>query len=172
MFQDVVHPDLLIAQQHVYQSCGLQMKNVKKEQESKEYHATNFELNDLRIKFRVGKITPTKIGQFVTLWKRINKGPITPYDMQDQVDFFVISVRSLQGRLGQFVFSKAVLCEKGIMSQNEQSGKLAIRVYPVWDNAENAQAKKTQAWQLDYFFEIDEHKPVDILRIRKLFLFS
>jgi hypothetical protein len=170
MAKEIIHSDLLRAQQYAYQPCGLQIKNVEQEVESQEYSAASFEIGNLRVRFREGKITPTKIGQFVTLWKRINKGPITPYDAQDSVDFFVISVRSPQGRLGQFVFSKAVLCSKGIMSQGGKGGKLAIRVYPVWDKAENVQAKRTQAWQLNYFFEIDQQKPIDVLRIKKLFL--
>jgi hypothetical protein len=37
------------------------------EAESAEYGAYTFELNDLSVRFRVAKITPTKIGQFVTL---------------------------------------------------------------------------------------------------------
>jgi hypothetical protein len=44
------------------------------ERESLEYAACSFKLNSMSVKFRVAKITPTKIGQFVTLWKRVSKG--------------------------------------------------------------------------------------------------
>jgi len=165
-----IHPDLVAAEHYVYKPCGMHVENVAQEPESQEYSAATFDMNGSHIKFRVSKITPTKIGQFVTLWRRINGGPIIPHDVQDNVDFFVISVRSSEGRLGQFVFSKNVLCEKGIMSEHGKGGKLAIRVYPAWDKAENIQAKRTQAWQLNYFFEIDQHKPIDISHIKKLFV--
>lgn len=145
-------------------------QNFTKEAEGQEYNAASFELNGLHVKFRTGKITPTKIGQFVTLWKRPHGGPIKPYDRADGVDFFVVSVRSSQGRLGQFVFPQAVLVAQGIMSQGGKGGKLAIRLYPAWDRAENAQAKRTQAWQLNYFFEIDQDGTADVSRIKKLFL--
>jgi MepB protein len=42
-------------------------------------------LNGLRVQYRVAKITPTKVGQFVTLWKRVGRGPIQPFDLSDPV---------------------------------------------------------------------------------------
>jgi hypothetical protein len=36
------------------------------ENESADYGTSEFTLNNYAIKFRVGKITPTKVGQFVT----------------------------------------------------------------------------------------------------------
>ena len=140
-----------------------------KEKESEEYGAFTFEMNNQRICFRVAKTTPTKTGQFVTLWKRIGKGPILPFDMADTIDLFIVSVRSAK-HFGQFVFPKEILCEKGIVSKNGKGGKRAIRVYPAWDIADNNQAKKTQAWQLKYFFEIQPSDRVDVARIKKLFL--
>lgn len=151
----MVHPDLLLAEELVYKPSGLIFQNLKAEDESADYGASEFTINNLSIKFRVGKITPTKVGQFVTFWKRIGKGPILPYEFNDSFDFLVISVRA-GNHLGQFVFPKTVLCEKGIVSCNEKEGKRAMRVYPPWDKAENSQAKKTQAWQLEYFIKFSE----------------
>lgn len=126
-------PDLLVAQKTVYEPSGFVCKHFVSEAESKEYGACEFEMNHKRIKFRTGKITPTKIGQFVTLWKRIGTGPIQPFDMADPVDLFVVNVRS-GDKLGQFVFPKTVLCEKGIVSKERKGGKRAMRIYPSWDN--------------------------------------
>jgi hypothetical protein len=160
--------DFFEAQKYIYEPLGWKCNNVKQEAESQEYGACSFEMNGKTILFRVSKITPTKVGQFVTLWKRIGKGPIQPYDMQDSIDLFVVSVRN-KNSFGQFVFPKAVLCEKGIVSQGDKVGKLAIRVYPAWDIADNSQAKKTQAWQLNYFFEVKENKIQDSALINKLY---
>lgn len=77
------------------------------EPESVEYGAYTFGLNDLSIKFRGAKITTTKAGQFVTLWKRIANGSIQPHDISDPVDLFIIST-SKDNYLGHFVFPKSV----------------------------------------------------------------
>lgn len=159
--------DLLESLDFVYQPLGLNCGLFREESESRDYGACSLEINDRRVQFRTGKITPTKAGQFTTLWKRIEQGPIQPFDEQDPVDLFVISVR--QGhRWGQFVFPKKVLCEKGIVSSQGKEGKRAMRIYPPWDLAPNKQAKKTQSWQSAYFFEIHPTR-ADPGSIRKLF---
>lgn len=152
-----MHPDLIAAQKFAYAPIGLTIDHFAAEAESKKYAAAEFKMNDLNIKFRVAKITPTKVGQFVTLWKRIGKGPIQPFDMADPFDLFVISVRTADD-FGQFVFPKTVLHEKGIISKDGKGGKLAIRVYPPWYVADNKQAISTQKWQLLYFFKISPHE--------------
>jgi hypothetical protein len=163
-----IHPDLFMAQKNAYEPSGLIIENVVKETESEDYGAFDFEMNNRRIKFRVGKITPTKIGQFVTLWKRVGSGPILPYDMADPFDLFVVSVRDGE-RSGQFVFSKRLLCQKGVISKEGKGGKRAIRVYPPWNKTDNRQAKNTQSWQLTCFFEIPLDACVNVSNIQKLF---
>lgn len=162
-----IHPDLLLAEKLIYRPCGLTINNVKVENESAEYGACGFTIEKSSIKFRVGKITPTKVGQFVTFWKRIDNGPILPYDATDSFDFLVVNVRA-EKHFGQFVFPKTVLLEKHIISSSKKEGKRAMRIYPSWDKAENAQAKKTQSWQLNYFMEFSE-KNFDVARIKNLF---
>jgi hypothetical protein len=162
-----IHPDLLLVEELVYRPSGLVLQNLKAEDESADYGASEFTINNQSIKFRLGKITPTKVGQFVTFWKRIGEGPILPYDFNDSFDFLVVNVRT-ENHLGQFVFPKAVLCEKGIISCNGKEGKRAMRVYPPWDKTDNSQAKKTQDWQLQYFIKFSEHN-FDFARIKYLF---
>ncbi len=125
-------------------------------------------MNHRNLKFRVAKITPTKIGQFVTIWKRIGRGPIQPFDIEDPFDLVVVSVRTPE-HFGQFVFPKHVLYEKGIVSKHGKGGKRAIRVYPPWDKTGSKQASMTQKWQLPYFFEIPINTCVDITRVQVLF---
>lgn len=160
------HQDLLLAEDLVYKPSGLILENLKIEDESEDYGAAEFTINNHSIKFRVGKITPTKVGQFVTFWKRLDKGPILPYGFNDSFDFLVVSVRA-ENHFGQFIFPKAVLWERGIISSSEQGGKRAMRIYPPWDKADNAQAKRTQAWQLQYFIKFSEDN-FDFLRMKYL----
>lgn len=168
---ELIHIDLIEAQKFAYEPSGLMGDHFAIEGESAEYGASEFKMNHRNIKFRVAKITPTKIGQFVTIWKRIGSGPIQPFDMADPFDLVVISVRTPE-HFGQFVFPKLVLYEKGIVSKDGRGGKRAIRVYPPWDRTDNKQASKTQKWQLPYFFEILLNGQVDVSRIQKLFTIS
>lgn len=163
-----IHSDLSQLQNFVYPSCWFNCTQLAQERESKDYGAYSFKLNELTILFRAAKITPTKMGQFVTLWKRTEKGPIQPYDFSDPVDFFVISTRR-ENYWGQFVFPKLILCQKGIISQKGKGGKLGIRVYPPWDNVINSQAQRTQKWQLDYFVNTSPHSPIDCSKFQKLY---
>jgi len=163
---DSMHLDFIELKKHVYQRYGWECKNVIKDRESHKYGACSFDINNHHIIFRVGNITPTKVGQFVTLWKRIGTGPILPYDLTDAVDFFLIMVRS-DNNFGIFVFPKSVLYEKGIISKDGKGGKRAMRIYPTWDVANNPQAKKSQAWQLHYFYEINNFDDSSLYNIFK-----
>ena len=163
-----IHADLLLAKEHLYDKCNFECSLPEKEKESADYGAYSFQLNNKSIVFRAAKITPTKIGQFVTLWKRIDKEPIQPFYFTDAIDLIVISVRK-DNRVGQFVFPKSILCEKGIISTTNKEGKRAIRVYPPWDEAINKQAQKTQQWQLDYFLEIPTDGKLNIENAKKLY---
>ncbi|NHZ40693.1 MepB family protein [Massilia aquatica] len=143
------HPDLLALQQ-AYDAHGLAWSVPRHEAESADYAAAVFEVAGLRVRFRVAKITPTKVGQFVTLWKRIGAGPIQPFDDSDPVDLFVVSTRDGE-RLGQFVFPTALLGARDVVARGGQGGKRAIRVYPPWVVTTSKQAQATQRWQRPYF---------------------
>jgi hypothetical protein len=138
------------------------------EEESAEYGAYTFVLNGQHIRFRVAKITPTKIGQFVTLWKRVGKGPIQPFDQSDPIDFFIISVRKGDS-FGQFVFPKAILLKHGVISKHGKGGKRAIRVYPPWDHPTSLQAMKSQMWQVEYFLRLNNKVTLELPRIQHLY---
>lgn len=163
-----IHSDLVDAQKLAYEPSGLTCHDVAQEAESQEYGACTFKMNNQRIIFRVAKITPTKIGQFVTFWKRIGSGPIMPYDMADHFDSLIVSVRNGE-HFGQFAFPKAVLLAQGVISQNGIGGKRAIRVYPPWDATDSKQAKNTQAWQIQYFFQIHPEEEINTSKVHRLF---
>ncbi|PAM94028.1 hypothetical protein B4N84_13155 [Flavobacterium sp. IR1] len=158
--------DLLLAKEQIYDVCGLACSLPQPEAESAEYDAFDFTINQHQIKFRSAKITPTKTGQFVTLWKRNKLGTIEPFDFSDSIDFVIVNVRKKEAA-GQFVFPKAVLLSKGVFSTASKEGKRATRVYPPWDETTSKQAQKTQQWQLDYFHELSP-KP-DLVKYKTLF---
>lgn len=144
----------------VYDKCGLEISGFTLEKESTEYAACRFELSGRMIICRSAKITPKKVGQFVTFWKRNGAGPIEPLHETDLLDFYVVNVQS-ENQVGQFVFPKSVLIKKGIISTERKEGKRAFRVYPKWDLPKSKQAERTQKWQLDYFFELNDFLDVD-----------
>jgi hypothetical protein len=150
----------------IYDKCSFKISSFQLERESKEYDACRFELNGTKVICRNAKITPKKIGQFVTFWKRQDNGPIEPFDTTDQIDLFVVNVRT-ENKFGQFVFPKSVLIEKGIISSDTKEGKRGFRVYPRWDTAKNKQAQRNQKWQLNYFFEIGEM--TDLKKVNDLY---
>lgn len=160
--------DLILIKEIIFDNCHFEITQPVPEAESSEYGACRFILNNSNILFRTAKITPTKTGQFVTLWKRINQGPIQPFDSTDPIDLFIISVRK-HNYFGLFIFPKSVLMAKEIVSDKKE-GKRAIRVYPPWDETTSKQAQKTQKWQLDYFLKISDVQSIDINRAKLLFL--
>lgn len=151
----------------VYDLCHFDFKNPKLNDESIEYSACTFELDGKKIIHRASKITPTKIGQFVTLWKRNQDGKTQPFDFNDEIDFVIITARN-DKHFGQFIFPKKVLADKGIISQNDKPGKLGFRVYPPWDKPNNKQAEKSQNWQTNYFLTINEDVFMDFDLAKKL----
>ncbi|WP_329804405.1 MepB family protein [Flavobacterium facile] len=167
MKENPLTSELLQVKEFVYDKYNFEFSNLIIDSESEEYQACSFKLNSIEFIHRFSKITPTKIGQFVTIWKRNNEGITAPFDVSDNFDFIVITSKS-DKNLGQFVFSKAVLLEKGIISNNNTSGKRGIRVYPPWDIPTSKQAEKTQLWQTKYFYSINKDA-FDIELVKKLF---
>jgi hypothetical protein len=162
--------DLIAAIQDVYTPAGMQLTDLAiREAESAEYGASRFGLDGHTIVFRVAKTTPTKIGQFVTIWKRPTSGSIiAPLDIDDGVAFVVVSVFDATHR-GQFVFDQKILASKGIMAINGKGGKRAIRVYPPWVKPVAKQAVRTQQWQLRYFLPLEQSGNADSVQVRRLF---
>lgn len=162
------YSDLNLVKELVYGKCDFRLTNLKWNSESSEYGACSFELEGQKIEHRISKITPTKTGQFVTIWKRNKHGITAPFDMLDEIDFVVITSKS-GDNMGQFIFPKSVLADKGIISQNGKEGKRGIRVYPSWDIVTNKQAEKTQSWQTKYFVTIERDGSADLALAKRIF---
>ena len=160
--------EIIKAQSTIYAKCGLKIDHFSPEAESSEYYAHTFTVQDKNILFRIAKKTPTKTGWFVTIWKRGGDNIIAPYHESDRVDFVVIAV-SDHNHVGEWIFPKAVLLEKNILSTKGKEGKRAIRVYAPWDNPTNVQATKTQQWQNQFFVDLGSPHSVSMSKINKLY---
>lgn len=149
-----------------YDSSSLLISDLEIDSESKAYKGCQFKLNGRNIVCRNGKITPRKTGQFVAFWKRNKSGATAPFSESDKIDFYIINVTKGK-RIGQFLFPKSILLEKGIMATSQKDGKRGFRVYPIWDAVDNKQAKNTQQWQLNHFVEFGD--PESIKTVKELF---
>lgn len=157
-----------IVKEVVYDKCGFDLTNLQLNAESAEYGACSFQLNGKSMQYRVSKITPTKTGQFVTIWKRDEDGITAPFHISDDLDFILITSKSAD-QFGQFIFPKAVLVKNGIISTTNKQGKRGIRVYPPWDAPTNRLALQTQNWQSNYFFAIKNDDKTNLNLVKTLF---
>lgn len=152
-----MYKHLIEIDQKLFQTLGFTVHNYRQEFEGSDYGACRFDLGNTPIVLRKSKITPKKVGQFVTLWKRDEKGETAPLHESDPFEVCIIYCSSGDAmRSGVFIFSKKVLIEKGIISTNKSSGKRGFRIYPVWDTPLSKQAQKTQDWQLRSFTFLDQ----------------
>lgn len=152
----------------VYSAYNWQIENYEAEKEGKAYAACRFKLADKVMICRQAKITPKKVGCFVTFWKRDTNGNTSPICKDDIFDFYVVNVQEGK-RVGQFVFPKAVLLKMGYIKSLTSTGKRGFRVYAPWlDEVKlNAQARKTRKWQMDYFYELTND--FDLQLVKKLY---
>lgn len=164
-----MNDDLTLLKEGLYDKCNLTFSDFNLHKESAEYGACSFLLNGKFVQHRMAKITPKKIGQFVTVWKRNNVGITEPFDVADELDFIFITTKS-ENHLGQFIFPKEILVEKGIITKGSKGGKRGMRVYPPWDIPTNKQAMKTQSWQLNYFFSLEHPSQKEIGLIKDMFI--
>ena len=164
----VLLDELNTLKEKAFEPLSLPCSDFIDEPESQEYKAAGFTLNKKQVQYRCAKITPTKIGQFVTLWKRDGAGEeIRPYHVRDNLDLAIIAAR--QGvRKGYFIFPLGALKKQGIV-QDIKPGKRGFRVYPIWDKPTSKQALKTQIWQLEYFFEVPAGGELNLESIKPLF---
>ena len=167
MINQLPYSDLTLILEDLYQKHDFHFSDLIHENESTEYNASTFTLNGMKIKYRSSKITPTKTGQFVTLWKRDLDGVTKPHDHLDTIDLVIISARK-DNDLGLFIFPKDVLLKQSIFSTLAKEGKRGFRVYPSWDKTQNKQAQKTQNWQLNYFLDVSNFKNIDINLLTRL----
>ncbi|WP_262511392.1 MepB family protein [Chryseobacterium pennipullorum] len=92
-------------EEQIFYPLAMTCSDIEKDPESTAYSGYNFTLTHLNVKFRLSKITPTKTGQFVTLWKRDKYGETVAFDYRDPFDFYIIAASKDQHD-GMFIFPK------------------------------------------------------------------
>lgn len=153
----------------IYEPHGLKIESIQEEKQNAKYGAGIFQLSSKTVRFRVANRTPTKIGQFVALWEKDCNHTNQPYTFETSPDLFVITTFFNDKEFGQFIFPKEILVEKGILQSPSTKGKMAIRVYPIWDQPTSKQAKETQKWQLTYFLDMRPSNDVPFETIKDLY---
>lgn len=155
----------------VYYKRGFDLTNTKINAESVEHRTCLFQLNGKTIQHWVSKITPTKAGQFVPIGKRNQHGITKPFNIQDDIDFIVITTKN-EGNFAQFIFPKSKLVDKGIICTNGKRSKRGTIAYKSWGMVERKQAVKTQNWQTNYFLKIKETLSTDLLGAKNLLTYN
>ncbi|WP_418262664.1 MepB family protein [Flavobacterium faecale] len=159
--------ELQLLNEILFKPLKFELSNIKEELEGQDYFAHTFQIGKHKAKFRTAKITPTKTGHFVTLWKRNPQGITESHSILDDFDFYIITTRQ-KNNFGIFIFHKTVLHEKRILSDDSRDGKRGFRVYPSWDNTSNKQAQKTQLWQCNSFIDLSIENSIDLQKINDL----
>lgn len=152
------HSTLSYINDLVYQPNGLKIHGVQEEIQNAKYGAGVFQLSSKTVRFRVAKVTPTKIGQFVAFWEKDEYGKNKSFSYEEAPDLLVVTTFRNENDFGQFVFPKHILLKQHVLHSDSVKGKMGMRVYPSWDHPTSKEAIKTQQWQLPYFIEIRSDK--------------
>lgn len=151
----------------IFKTCGIEITGLMENLESHKYSAHGFALNGIKAQFQLAKITPSKTGQFVTIWQRDDKGITQPYKIDDNFTLYIIAVKD-NNKQGVFIFPKAELYKHKILAGESSKGKRGIRVYASWDAALSKQAQKTKNWQTQFFIDLSSAVDIDITLAKNL----
>ncbi|CAH2714607.1 hypothetical protein BACCIP111895_01779 [Neobacillus rhizosphaerae] len=153
----------------VYEPNHLTLKSIQEENQNSDYGAGTFQLNSRSVRFRVAKITPNKVGQFVAFWEKNENNKNQPFSYEKAPELLVINTSMSNNQFGQFIFPKEILAKRNILKTSTTKGKMAIRIYPSWDNPTSKQAITTQKWQLPYFVDLSTSNNLPIQKILELY---
>ncbi|MEB7792166.1 MepB family protein [Enterococcus faecalis] len=139
--------------QELLATISVKMTDLQLETQNSEYEGFTFIANNHTYRSRLAKITPKKVGYFVTFWEKDVSNKNQAYSYQESPDSVIITIIDGE-KVGQFLFPKEILLQKSVLRYNDCPGKMAIRVYPTWVTGLNATARKTQKWQSQYFIDL------------------
>lgn len=140
-----------------------QLNNIKYETYNSEYESVCFQINDISYRSRLAKKTPNKKGYFVVFWTKDDNNKNRPFTYEECPDKLIIVIIDGQHK-GLFIFPKSTLKAKKLLQDENSKGKMALRVYPIWENELNQTAKKAQKWQTDYFIDLSHQTDQQLLK--------
>ncbi|MDQ0635946.1 hypothetical protein QFZ40_003855 [Arthrobacter pascens] len=123
------------------------------EEQNSDYESGVALIGNEQWRIRTARITPTKQGAFVAVWKRDEGGSTRPFTADESMSGLLVFVEEHE-RFGVFQFSPAHLISLGYVSSELHPGKRGFRLYPAWSTNLNAQALRTQRAQADAFTEL------------------
>lgn len=94
--------------------------NLKEEKQNAEYAGCLFHLNNKTIRFRKSKVTPNKIGQFVSFWEKDENMRNRAFSYEAAPDLLVITCIA-DNKLGNLFFLKRFFLKKNI--ENTKSNR-------------------------------------------------
>lgn len=131
-------------------ATGLRLGALRPETQGSDYESGVALLDGVWWRVRTARVTPTKPGAFVAVWRRGASGSTEPIPVSDDVQGLIVAVRDSGGR-GVFRFPGRALQELGIAPSGRGAGKRGFRLYPPWCAGLNPQAARTQRAQEPYF---------------------
>lgn len=137
------------------------------EPQNAAYEGAVFHYNTSFFRLRRAKRTPKKAGYFVAFWEKDEMSRNQAYHVADSPTKLIVVISDGDFQ-GQFVFPREVLHNQGVLRDDRQTGKMALRVYPRWEGNLNKTATRTQAWQLPYFVDLAETGAIE--KIKALYL--
>lgn len=159
MFESITLTEEILKELHLIENMKIEPLNI-------EYESCHYQINDKTYRSRRAKKTLNKQGYFVVFWIKDENNKNRPYTYEETLDKLIVTIID-ERKKGQFAFPKDLLYKKKIISSNNITGKMAMRVYPTWEDNLNKTASQTQKWQKDYFIDLSDK--VDIRRLTKLY---
>lgn len=126
---------------------------IEVEKQNSDYESGVARIGNEQWRIRTARITSTKPGAFVAVWKRGECGSTRPFTADESFSGLLVFVEE-QERFGVFQFTKAHLISLGYVSSALHPGKRGFRVYPAWCADLNSQASRTQRVQGAAFSEL------------------
>ncbi|MDR6638893.1 MepB family protein [Paenarthrobacter nitroguajacolicus] len=126
---------------------------VHAEEQNSDYESGVALIDGQQWRIRTARITPTKPGAFVAVWKRDNSGSTRPFTAAESLSGLLVFVE-VGERFGAFRFTPEQLISLGYVSSGSRQGKRGFRVYPPWCTDLNPQALRTQRGQAPAFVEL------------------
>ena len=126
---------------------------IQGEEQNSDYESGIVRIGTEQWRIRTARITPTKPGAFVAVWKRSERGTTRPFTADESISGLLVFVAE-QERFGVFQFTTVHLLSLGYVSSDLHPGKRGFRVYPAWCTDLNSQASRTQRAQEPAFFEL------------------